>query len=370
MAQPVLLGGSRALVSRWLQGGALLFFVLWSARASGAADPRAELEAEYKGYRSAVERSAFAEAQPHAARALAVGRSLYGAEHETTVMLELNLADLELQLARLDRAEPLYVHALATLEKLKGQRDLALLVPLNDLAEIRARAQHFAEARRYQQRALGVIEATYGGDHPATAHRLIALGILADSAGDSSAARAAFERAFEIRRKLFATAHPDLAECLYLLARAELRDQRYARAQGLYQEALGIWQRTPPADRRAPAAAQTQLAFAEQKLAEARAALAPPETPAEPITRSSPEYPAGALRKGVEGWVRLSFGIDAEGRVKNPAVVEAQPARVFNHAAIAALSSWKYKPRTVGGRPVEQPTNEVVLRFVLPASAR
>jgi TonB family protein len=338
--------------------------------ALAAADPRAQLDAEYRGYRTAVARSAFAEARPHAARALEVGRSLYGAEHETTALLELNLGDLELQLARPEAAEPLYAHALAALEKLKGPRDLALLVPLNDLAEIHARRQRFAEAKRFQERALAVIEAAYGPDHPATAHRLVAVGVLAEGSGDAAAARASYERALQIRRRLFAAAHPDVAESLYLLGRLELRSANHAAARALYQEALGIWQRTPPLDRRAPAAAQSQLGLAEQRLAEARRALAPAETAAEPLSRGAPEYPEAALRKGLEGWVRLSFTVAADGEVKSPVVVEAQPARVFNRAALAAVSSWKYRPRTVGGQPAEQPGTEVVLRFVLPENVK
>jgi TonB family protein len=347
-----------------------LLFWLCASWASAAADPRAQLESAYRDYRSAVARSSFAEARPHAVRALEVGRVLYGAEHETTALLELNLGDLELQLAHLEAAEPLYARALATLEKLKGPRSPALLVPLTDLAEIHARAQRFAEARRYQERALGVIEAAYGADHPATAHRLVAVGILADAAGDPGGARPRYERALLIRRKLFASVHPDVAECLYLLARLELRSGSDERARALYQDALAIWQKHPPADGRALAAAESQLSSLEARLAEARLERVPEETPAQPIARPAPEYPAAALRKGLEGWVRLSFTVGVDGRVKSPVVVEAQPARVFDRAALAALATWRYEPRRVNGQPAEQPRTEVVLRFALPEHVR
>jgi TonB family protein len=254
------------------------------------------------------------------------------------------------------------VHALAMLEKQKGPRDLALLVPLNDLAEIETRGQKFAAALRYQQRALDVIETAYGADHPAVAHRLVALGVLAERARDDEFARASYERALQIRRKVFAASHPEIAESLYFMARLELRGASYERAQALYREALQIWQKAPPADRRALAAAQGQLARTEREIA----LLAPAEVAAEPLLRGAPEYPDAALRKKLEGWVRLSFTVDAKGQVKDARVVESQPVRVFDRAALTALSTWKYKPHLTGGEPVEQTGNEVVIRFVLP----
>ena len=40
-------------------------------------------------------------------------------------------------------------------------------------------------------------------------------------------------------------------------------------------------------------------------------------TPAAPLERVDPKYPSSAARKGREGWVRLSYVIDEEGRVKD-----------------------------------------------------
>ena len=39
--------------------------------------------------------------------------------------------------------------------------------------------------------------------------------------------------------------------------------------------------------------------------------------------------------------------------VKNPFVVDAQPADLFNQAAIDAALKFKYKPRVVNGEPAE-----------------
>jgi protein TonB len=62
-----------------------------------------------------------------------------------------------------------------------------------------------------------------------------------------------------------------------------------------------------------------------------------------PIKREAPEYPKGAEKRGIEGSVALKFGVDADGNVVSPQVVEATPPGVFDAAAIEALSKWKYE---------------------------
>jgi protein TonB len=111
------------------------------------------------------------------------------------------------------------------------------------------------------------------------------------------------------------------------------------------------------------AAAQSQLTLVDRQIALAQ----PTEVAAEPLFRGSPEYPESALRKKLEGWVRLSFTVDAKGQVKAAKVVEAEPARVFDRAALSALATWRYKPHLTDGEPVDQMGNEVVIRFVVPA---
>ena len=55
-----------------------------------------------------------------------------------------------------------------------------------------------------------------------------------------------------------------------------------------------------------------------------------------------PSYPLDALRSGVAGKVDLEFQIDAEGRVRDIHVLNAQPAGVFEQSAIAALRQWRF----------------------------
>ncbi|MBY5992481.1 energy transducer TonB [Ferrimonas balearica] len=65
---------------------------------------------------------------------------------------------------------------------------------------------------------------------------------------------------------------------------------------------------------------------------------------ATPLVRIPPRYPMEQARAGTEGYVVLSFRLSASGEVRDIQVVEAQPKRAFERAAIAALRQWRYRP--------------------------
>lgn len=63
-----------------------------------------------------------------------------------------------------------------------------------------------------------------------------------------------------------------------------------------------------------------------------------------PVSRIAPQYPRKAAQKKLEGWVKLEFTVATDGSVLDIKVVDAKPRRVFNRAAIKAISKWKFKP--------------------------
>lgn len=63
-----------------------------------------------------------------------------------------------------------------------------------------------------------------------------------------------------------------------------------------------------------------------------------------PVTRIAPQYPRKAARKRIEGWVEIEFSVLENGTVNDIKVIASKPRRVFNRAAIKAISKWKFKP--------------------------
>ncbi|MGH0029841.1 MAG: energy transducer TonB [Myxococcota bacterium] len=84
-----------------------------------------------------------------------------------------------------------------------------------------------------------------------------------------------------------------------------------------------------------------------------------------PLVRVEPDYPPRARQRGIEGYVDLEFTISPVGTVQNPRVIGAQPAIVFDRAALRAVRKWKYNPKIEGGVPVARTGVQVRLRFEL-----
>ena len=83
------------------------------------------------------------------------------------------------------------------------------------------------------------------------------------------------------------------------------------------------------------------------------------------LTRSAtPHYPPSALRSHQEGWVVVSFTIDTEGRPRDVRVVDAQPRRIFDRAAIDAVDRYRFTPAMKDGVAVPA-TREQRLEFKL-----
>lgn len=70
-----------------------------------------------------------------------------------------------------------------------------------------------------------------------------------------------------------------------------------------------------------------------------------------PIVKVAPVYPRRALQRGIEGFVIVEFTVSKLGSVTSPVVIEAQPADIFDQAALDAAKKFKYKPRVINGEP-------------------
>lgn len=79
---------------------------------------------------------------------------------------------------------------------------------------------------------------------------------------------------------------------------------------------------------------------------------------------AAPTYPSEALRNGIEGWVDIEFVVGADGVPVDLTIRAAEPAEVFDKAALEAIGRWRFEPRMDAGEPVPQKL-AVRLRFNL-----
>lgn len=82
-----------------------------------------------------------------------------------------------------------------------------------------------------------------------------------------------------------------------------------------------------------------------------------------PLVRIAPEYPPRAAARGTTGWVLLQFTVTTAGATKDVRVVDSEPPGIFDRASIKAVERFKYRPKVVDGKPVEQHGVQIVLTF-------
>ena len=84
-----------------------------------------------------------------------------------------------------------------------------------------------------------------------------------------------------------------------------------------------------------------------------------------PMVRVPPQYPEKAMQRGIEGRVLIEFTISKGGTVKDPKVIAYEPSKIFNKAALKAVSQWKYNPKILNGKAVEQRGIRIAIPFKL-----
>lgn len=73
-----------------------------------------------------------------------------------------------------------------------------------------------------------------------------------------------------------------------------------------------------------------------------------------PLVQVEPKYPSQALARKIEGYVVVRLSVTKEGSVSDVEVLDANPKGVFEREAIRAAWRYKFKPKLVDGKPVEQ----------------
>jgi len=82
-----------------------------------------------------------------------------------------------------------------------------------------------------------------------------------------------------------------------------------------------------------------------------------------PLVRIAPEYPRRAAQMGLGGWVLLEFDISPIGTTENVRVIDSEPPRTFDRAAIRAVQRFKYRPKVEDGKPLTQTGMQIVITF-------
>ena len=86
-----------------------------------------------------------------------------------------------------------------------------------------------------------------------------------------------------------------------------------------------------------------------------------------PLVAIAPQYPTRAAQRGIQGWCLVSFTVDGLGNVveETIAVVDAEPANIFDRSSERAAARFKFQPRVVDGKGVEVAGVQYLFRYEL-----
>jgi CHAT domain-containing protein len=181
-----------------------------------------------------------AEAEPLYMRALAIMEKAVGVDSVDIAPELNNLAALYQRQLRYAEAEPLFKRALALSEKQLPANHPDIGRALNNLATCYEKQDRHAEAEALTRRALALYEKVAGPESPAVATLLSNLGQIVKVEGREAEAEPLIKRSLAIREKVLGRDHPDVARSLNNLGDLYQRESRFAEAEPLFKRALAI----------------------------------------------------------------------------------------------------------------------------------
>ena len=119
-----------------------------------------------------------------------------------------------------------------------------------------------------------------------------------------------------------------------------------------------------------PIEPQTQSIGSEETdatLAEGESGFINADIDFRPIKLITPQYPARALERGVEGFCVVTFTINEDGEVIEDSiqVVRANPEDIFDRASVRAVTRFQFEPQIKDGLGVQVPDVGYLFRYVL-----
>ena len=187
------------------------------------------------------EQGRFDEAEEIHREALAILEEL-GTDHDLAHALN-GLAILYDRQRRHEEALPLYERALATLEKLHEPEHPDIASILTNLASLHANSGELDRAEQLYRKSLAIYEKAYGGEHPRIAELTGNFGLLAIKQNKFLEAEAFLRRAMEIFEKDLGPQHPAVGLCKGGIGVAFLSLRRYEDAELHFRDALTLFEK-------------------------------------------------------------------------------------------------------------------------------
>jgi len=174
-------------------------------------------------------------------RAADITMTAYGPDDPRVATVLIPLAAAQRRVGRLDAAESSYRESLRIRLTRLDEHDPAIAeseVHLGDfLREVRGRSD---EAQALYRRALEMLHATLGPDHPALVHPRGSLAETLSARGDHAGAESLYRETIASRRRVYGAEHLTVAAAMTALAQELGRDGRYVEAESVFARTLAM----------------------------------------------------------------------------------------------------------------------------------
>ncbi|MDP3668438.1 MAG: tetratricopeptide repeat protein [Telluria sp.] len=175
-------------------------------------------------------------------RALAALEKKVGSEHPDLVPTLTELGNANFSAMRYARAEPYYRRALAVMEKTKGPEHLGVAEVLDSLSDLYRAQQRPVLAEQVVLRAMAIREKQLGPDDFAVGDTIDTLALVYVEQDRFELAEQQYMRALSIIEKARGPTHSDTAIRLGHLAMLYYKTGKYAESERLYQRVLAIFE--------------------------------------------------------------------------------------------------------------------------------
>jgi serine/threonine protein kinase/tetratricopeptide (TPR) repeat protein len=172
-------------------------------------------------------------------KALATRIAIEG-ENGLAVAETLNaLGSLEWQLGGYDASRSLHERALAMARQTAPDHQVAA-ESLRGLGRVANGTRDFAASLEYHSKALAMLEAIHGTDHPLVADGVDDVALSLESLNRRAESLEYLQRSLEIRRRVLGETHPTVAYSLHNIGRVLVADGKLEAAVPLYEEGVRI----------------------------------------------------------------------------------------------------------------------------------
>ena len=268
-----------------------------------------------------------------------------GKEHPSYATSLNNLAALYMALGNYSKALPLYLQVKDIDEKVLGKEHLYYTISLNNLAFLQVKMGNYNQALSLYLQAKNIREKVMGKEHPYYATSLNNLAGLYESQGHYDKALPLYIEAMNIRESVLGKEHSDYAASLNNLAGLHITMGNYAQALPLYLQALDIGEKVLGKEHPRYAFSLNNLAFLYEKKGNYQNALPlylkAKEIRGRTLGKAHPLYLSSlnnlaSLYKNIkdynQSWKALNQAISSNTNIKQPITLD----KVWSDSLLAA----------------------------------